>query len=159
MTSPQASLSLASQIFHSGDPMLHYFYHPIYGSSKIALHALMLHLARELRVSSLIRCGPHTTLSNIMQHDRAIVGLSLRPSSACEVVGLRLVYAAGGYGPIWVGQMSRCRRTKGLPECQSLQGHRTSYIDLGSRLEVIDNWGAERVTGRYSNFDGSEIPW
>lgn len=51
MTSSQASLSYANEIWQGGLERDDLFFHPIYAASKVALTGVTMHMARELRAS------------------------------------------------------------------------------------------------------------
>ena len=72
MTSSQASLNYANEIWEGGQKRDDLFFHPIYATSKVGLTGVTMHMARDLRVRHVYMIVIGVT--GLDEQDQAIVG-------------------------------------------------------------------------------------
>jgi NAD(P)-dependent dehydrogenase (short-subunit alcohol dehydrogenase family) len=70
ISSGQASLTCANEMWTGGSPRDELYFHPVYASSKVALSGVTMHMSRILRVS--LRCKGENR--ELIVKDKVIVG-------------------------------------------------------------------------------------
>lgn len=133
ISSGQASLSRAAEMFDGGGTRDDLFFHQVYAGSKVALSGVTMHMARVLRVSRLL------------EHFVTVIGVELMG----RVRSLLGKYIRGGSRLRWAGHMPISHRTRAQRKCESLTSHLVTCTDQkAGPNRKVDHLEAQRKVYR-----------